>query len=252
MDAPQVAAKSWKAIKLEHDGRDIRLQDGRDFRGQYILLPRNAEGWSEGDEQSCLFNTLPDAWAKQLTKEEANRAKSNHTVKMMLDKEHHQKVANWTRAKVARNFKRQSLQNALLITISRDREKAAIWRPDKSEVGGQTIRLRAIQARMGCDNVLEWVGDEVLKEYKNLPHNRGLQAGDRSVHQVYAGSDGEGVMDQAGAEGGKSLDDEDNEDEPAETVVCAFVANNLHRGSNWGSWKPLQQGWKRREKKEPR
>ena len=59
-------------------------------------------------------------------------------------------------------------------------------------------------------------------------------------------------MDPAGAEVGKGLDDDDDEDEPAETAVCAFMANNLHKGSNRGSWKPLQQGWKKREKKEPR
>ena len=59
-------------------------------------------------------------------------------------------------------------------------------------------------------------------------------------------------MDPAGAEGGEVLDDDDDKDEPAETAVCAFVANNLHKGSNLGSWKPLQQGWKKREKKEPR
>ena len=28
MDAPQVAAKVRKAIKVEHDGKDIRLQNG--------------------------------------------------------------------------------------------------------------------------------------------------------------------------------------------------------------------------------
>ena len=39
---------------------------------------------------------------------------------------------------------------------------------------------------------------------------------------------------------------------PAETAVCTFVANNLHKGGNRGSWKPLQHGWKKREKKEPR
>ena len=31
LDAPQVAAKRWKSIKLEHDGREIRLRDWRDF-----------------------------------------------------------------------------------------------------------------------------------------------------------------------------------------------------------------------------
>ena len=33
VDAPQVAAKRWKSIKLQHDGREIRLRDWRDFRG---------------------------------------------------------------------------------------------------------------------------------------------------------------------------------------------------------------------------
>ena len=41
VDAPQVAAKRWKAIKLQHDGRGIRLRDWRDFRGQYTLFRRN-------------------------------------------------------------------------------------------------------------------------------------------------------------------------------------------------------------------
>ena len=31
VDAPQVAAKRWRAIKLRHDGREIRLRDWRDF-----------------------------------------------------------------------------------------------------------------------------------------------------------------------------------------------------------------------------
>ena len=35
-------------------------------------------------------------------------------------------------------------------------------------------------------------------------------------------------------------------------AVCAFVANNLNAGSNRGSWKPLQQGWKKKEKNDPR
>ena len=60
------------------------------------------------------------------TKEEAKMANSNHTVKMMLSKEHHKKVSNWTNAHVARDFKRQSLLNALLITISGYCNKAAI------------------------------------------------------------------------------------------------------------------------------
>ena len=59
-------------------------------------------------------------------------------------------------------------------------------------------------------------------------------------------------MDPAGNEGCEALNDEDNDDEPAETAVCAFVANNLNAGSNQGSRKPLQKGWRKKEKKEPR
>ena len=29
VDAPQVAAKGWRAIKLQHDGQEIRLRDWR-------------------------------------------------------------------------------------------------------------------------------------------------------------------------------------------------------------------------------
>ena len=79
-------------------------------------------------------------------------------------------MVNWTRAKVARDFKRQSLPNALLITISGDGEKAAIWRLEECEIGRQMIRLQAIPAQMSCNHVLEWVGEAVLKEYKNLAH----------------------------------------------------------------------------------
>ena len=59
-------------------------------------------------------------------------------------------------------------------------------------------------------------------------------------------------MDPTGTESGEVLDDDDDDDEPAETGVCAFVANNLNAGSNRGSWKPLQKGWEMKEKKEPR
>ena len=100
-----------------------------------------------------MLNLLPDAWVKRVTKEEAKRAKSSHTVKMLLDEEHHKKVVNWTRAKVAQDFKRQSLRNALHMTVTEDRGKAVIWCLDKGEVGGNTIPLRAIPAQMSSDNV---------------------------------------------------------------------------------------------------
>ena len=187
VDAPQVDAKRWESIKLQHDGREIRLQDWRVFRGQYTLFRRNVEDWNEGDEQARLLSMLPEAWIKRVTKEEAKRAKSNHTVKMMLPKEYHTNVVAWTRKNVARDVKRHSLQNALLITVSGDREKTAMWRLDECDVSGQTIRLQAIPARMSCDEILEWVGEEVLKEYRNLHHTRGLRPGDRDVNYLARG-----------------------------------------------------------------
>ena len=157
VDAPQVASKRWKAIKLQHDGREIRLRDWRDFRGQYTLFCCNVEDWNEGDEQACLLSMLPEAWIKRATKEEAKRAKSNHTVKMMLPKEYHTNVVAWTKKNVTRDVKRHSLRNALLITVTGDREKTAMWRLDDFELCGQTIRLQAIPARTSCNEVLEWV-----------------------------------------------------------------------------------------------
>ena len=74
VDALQLAAKRWKAIKLQHDGPEIRLRDWRDFRGQYTLFRRNVEDWNEGDEQARLLSMLPEAWIQRVTKEEAKRA----------------------------------------------------------------------------------------------------------------------------------------------------------------------------------
>ena len=59
-------------------------------------------------------------------------------------------------------------------------------------------------------------------------------------------------MDPAGADGDEALVNDDDDDEPAEMAVCAFVANKQNAGSNGGSWKPLQQGWKKKKKKDPR
>ena len=224
VDAPQVAAKRWKSIKLEHDGREIRLREWRDFRGKYTLFRRNVEDWNEGDEQARLLSMLPEAWIKRVTKEESKRAKSNHTVKMMLPKEYHTNVVAWAKKNVARDVKRHSLRNALLITVSGDREKTAMWRLDDCELSGQTIRLQPIPAQMSCDEILEWVGEEVLKEYRNLHHTRGLRPGDRDVNYVGEGPGGEDTMDPAGAGGDEILVDDDDDDEPAEVAVCAFVA----------------------------
>ena len=58
-------------------------------------------------------------------------------------------------------------------------------------------------------------------------------------------------MDPAGADGDEALVDDDDDDEPAEMAVCASVAHN-GAGNNQGSWKPLQPGWKKKEKRDPR
>ena len=164
VDAPQVAAKRWRAIKLQHDGREMRLRDWRDFWGQYTLFGRNVEDWNEGDEQARLLSMLPEAWIKRVTKEEATRAKFNDTFKMMLPKEYHPNVLGWTKKHVARDVKRPELRNAPLITVTGDCEKTAMLRLDECDAGGQTLRLQTIPARMTCDEVLEWVGEQVLKE----------------------------------------------------------------------------------------
>ena len=153
---------------------------------------------------------------------------------------------------MVRDFKRQSLQNALLIAVLGDRKRGAIWRLNKWEVGGQTICLQSILAQMSCGDVLQCVGEEVLKEYNNLHHKCALQKhGNRGVHCVGEESCLKAAIDRAGSEGGPGVDDDDDEDEPAETALCAFVANNLHKGGNPTDWQPLQQRWKKREKKEP-
>ena len=170
---------------------------------------------------------------------------------MMLPKEYHTNVVAWTRKNVARDVKQHSLRNALLITVSGDRERTAMWRLDECDVSGQTIRLQAIPARMSCDKILEWVGEEVLKEYRNLHHTHGLRPGNRDVNYVGEGPGGEAAMDPAGADGDEALVDDDDDDEPAEMAVCAFVAHN-NAGNNRGSWKPLQPGWKKKEKRDPR
>ena len=48
VDAPQVAAKRWKSIKLEHDGREIRLRDWRDFPREIHPLPPQCGGLERG------------------------------------------------------------------------------------------------------------------------------------------------------------------------------------------------------------
>ena len=82
-------------------------------------------------------------------------------------------MVKWTTANVVQDFKRQSPQNALLITIPGDRKKAAIWHLDESEVGGQTIHLRAVLAQMSCDGVVNRVGGGIqLTECMSSPRRK--------------------------------------------------------------------------------
>ena len=252
VDAPQVAAKRWKSIKLEHDGREIRLRDWRDFRGKYTLFRRNLEDWNEGDEQARLLSMLPGSMDQEGHQGGIQEGQVQPHGQDDAPKEYHTNVVSWAKKNVARDVKRHSLRNALLITVSGDREKTAIWRLDDCELSGQTIRLQPIPARMSCDEILEWVGEEVLKEYRNLHHTRGLRPGDRDVNYVGEAPGGEDAMDPAGAGGDETLVDDDDDDEPAEVAVCAFVARNLSAGSKPGNWKPLQQGWRKQEKRDPR
>ena len=138
--------------------------------------------------QCIVFGGGPPCPKKKGGGGEAKSAKSNHNVRMMLNKDQQTIVANWTTRNVAQDFKKQCLRNPILLTVSGDREKAAIWRLDECDVGGQTILLQAILARMSYGDVLEWVRQGVFKEYKNLNHNRGLQGGKRGVHFVGKGS----------------------------------------------------------------
>ena len=171
--------------------------------------------------------------------EEAKRAKSENTVKMMLRKDPHKKVVGWTRANIPRNAKTYSLPNTLLIIVQGDREKAAVWRFDEHEVKGHTIRLQAIPARMSCDDVLEWVGEEVLKEYKNHHHNRGWQGqNDEGVHNERDDSDDLSPENPPGGTKVESAAGVEDNDEPSETVVCSFVTTGV--GVTTGSpGKPL-------------
>ena len=248
-DAPDIGQWEGQDVPLVRPS-SCNVKGGIPSSRRY--LPTYLEDWIEGDEQARLLSMMPEAWIKRVTKKEAKRAKSNHAVKMMLPKEYHTNAVAWARRNVAGDVKRHSLRNALLITVTGDREKTAMWRHDECDVSGQTIRLQAIPARMSCDEILEWVGEEVLKEYRNLHHTRGLRPGNRDVNYVGKGPGGEAAMDPAGADGDEALVDDDDDGEPAEMAVCAFVANNLNAGSNRGSWKPLQQGWKKKEKKDPR
>ena len=61
----------------------------------------------------------------------------------------------WTKKHVARDVKRRELRNALLITVTGDREKTAMLRLDECDMGGHTLCLQAIPARMTCDEVLD-------------------------------------------------------------------------------------------------
>ena len=55
--APQVAAKRWKSIKLEHDGREIRLREWRDFPRENT--PSSAAMWRIGTRVTSRLACSP-------------------------------------------------------------------------------------------------------------------------------------------------------------------------------------------------
>ena len=126
-----------------------------------------------------------------------------------------------------------------------------MWRLDECDVSGQTIRLQAIPARMSCDEILEWVGEEVLKEYRNLHHTRGLSPGDCDVNHVGEGPGGEAAMEPAGADGNVALDDDDDDNESAEMAVCAFVTSNLNARATGEAGSPCRRVGRRRRRRIP-
>ena len=134
MVALQVAAENWRAIKLQHDGKDIRLREWREFLGQDVLYLRNVEDSNQGDKQPCMVNRLPESRIKPVSKEEAKGTKSYHTVTMMISKVLRKRVINWSTKNVARHVKEHSLQNALLLTVRGHRQNPAVWKLDQDEL----------------------------------------------------------------------------------------------------------------------
>ena len=51
-----------------------------------------------------------------------------------------------------------------------------MWRLDECDVSSQTIRLQAIPARMSCDEMLEWVGEEVAQGVPEPPPHLRVEA----------------------------------------------------------------------------
>ena len=127
-----------------------------------------------------------------------------------------------------------------------------MWRLDDCELSGQTIRLQPIPARMSCDEILEWVWRGGTQGVPKPPPHPRVEARRPRRQLRWRGTWREDAMDPAGAGGDETLVDDDDDDEPAEVAVCAFVARNLSAGSKPGNWKPLQQGWRKQEKRDPR
>ena len=131
VDAPQVAAKRWKSIKLELDGREIRLRGtGVTSEGN---TPSSAAMWRIGTRVTSRLACSPCCrkhGSRGSPRRESKRAKSNHTVMMMLPKEYHTNVVSWAKKERGHGMSNGTpLRNALLITVSGDREKTAIVAP---------------------------------------------------------------------------------------------------------------------------
>ena len=175
VDAPQVAAKRWKSIKLSMmDGRSA-YESGETSEGS---TPSSAATWRIGTRVTSRLACSP-CYRKHGSRGSPRRNPRGPVQPHGQDDA--PQGVSYERGELGEEERgpgcqRHSLRNALLITVSGDREKTAIWRLDDCELSGQTIRLQPIPARMSCDEILEWVGEEVLKEYRNLHHTRGVEA----------------------------------------------------------------------------
>ena len=202
------------------------------------------EDWNKGDEHACLLSLLLDAWVKRVPKEKAGRAKNNHTVKMILKKEHRTRVLKWTRGKLARDFKRRLLWNALFIPVPGNREKAAIGSLDKCEVGSQMISQHAI-----C-----WSGSErkYSKSTRTSPATVGCKEATAASTKSAPGLTGKAPWTRRELKAAKVLTMMKTRTNQLRHLSLPFWPTTCRRGRNQRSWKHLQQSQNQKEKKEPR
>ena len=240
VDAPEQVSKLWKAVTLVHNGNDIFLYDWRDYQREYYLERSKVEDWYENDECRRIMNLFPSSWRKRIVKEEHKRAKNLYTAKMMVPSTTQRKIKEWVRKRVTANAVFPSLQNALLVRVDTERE----W-------NGHTLNLQQVPRRMTTDEVFEFVGEEVRKEYKAHHQGRAVASAGRQVaHVEGCGYGDERLPDSEGPASSSvpaahAKDSYTNE----EAAVYVFVAHNLsNQAKDRSKWHRVN----RKQRKEPR